>query len=84
MIGFQMSEPSGTGSNIITITLKDVYIELMKIKESVLEIKGTTNKIPDHEDRIRALEKWRYGLPVSLALAFLSAVVGLLEVLNNH
>lgn len=78
-----MSEPTG-GGNVIVVTLKDVYIELMKIKETLGELKNSADKVPDHETRIRALEKWRYALPPAIILALMSAIVSVLGLLNQH
>jgi hypothetical protein len=81
-----VTDPSNNG-NVIVVTLKDVYIELMKIKESLSEIKGkadtTASAVPDHETRIRSLEKWRYALPPAILLALASIVVGLLELFKS-
>lgn len=33
--------------------------------------------VDDHEQRLRKLEKWRYGLPVTLVIAAISIVVSI-------
>jgi len=36
-------------------------------------IQKTLESIPDHEQRIRALERWRWGLPASALSALIAA-----------
>lgn len=36
--------------------------------------------VDDHEQRLRKLEKWRYGLPLTLVLAAASVVVSVAAV----
>lgn len=79
-----MSEPSGGNGNVIVVTLKDVYVELMKIKESLLKVEEGVRSIPDHETRIRSLEKWRYGLPVSMVMALVSIAVAVISLYGHH
>jgi hypothetical protein len=43
-----------------------------KIDVLVIQIAGERERGTDHEVRIRGLEKWRYALPTSIALALAS------------
>jgi hypothetical protein len=47
-------------------------------------IQKTLDAIPDHEARLRALERWRPVLPASLVTAIGSGVVSALSYLNHH
>ena len=63
--------------NPSTVTLLDIYTRQVQLDSKVDVIHEQLKAIPDHEDRIRALERWRYALPMSLVLAVLSAAVTL-------
>lgn len=39
----------------------------------VTELKKQIEQVPDHEARIRILERWKYGLPVAGVTAVISA-----------
>jgi hypothetical protein len=39
--------------------------------------------VPDHEGRIRALEKWRYGMPLAGLLAIASTAVSIAAILHH-
>lgn len=53
----------------VVITNKDIYTELLKVKEAVTAMSPQAAQITDHEARLRSLEKWKYGLPASIGLA---------------
>lgn len=61
------------------MTADDDHDRLIRVEQNVLEMKDSLNKVlPDHETRIRSLEKWKYGIPAGLVLTFftgLTAVV---------
>lgn len=59
----------------VIITLKDVYIEMMKIRDAVQELESPAKAVVDHEVRIRGLERWRYSLPASLAVSVASIIL---------
>ena len=46
-----------------TLRLADIYAELIRTSERV---KILSEVLPDHESRLRSLERWRYSLPVAL------------------
>lgn len=52
------------------ISLLDIYTKQIEMSSDLRTLKET---LPDHESRIRALEKWRYGLPIASLLAIASA-----------
>lgn len=72
-----MSEPE----HEVRITLKDVYEKVNKQADVVGSISakldlyiGLTERIADHENRIRIAERWIFALPGS---AFVLSVAGL-------
>ncbi|MEO3857494.1 hypothetical protein [Acrocarpospora sp. B8E8] len=62
----------GDESNGVVVTFKDMYDELRhlvtEVRELTHELKDSRADSADHENRIRALEQWRYALPASLLL----------------
>lgn len=86
------SEPS-SDSGSLRVTLKDVYQGVNDIREQMGELKGglaliageqreAAKDINDHEQRIRALEAWRYALPASAILGLLGSVGSLVALIN--
>ena len=53
--------------------LTDVYEQVIILREDVAYIKGTLENVNDHEQRIRWLEKWKWGLPATLLTSVLAA-----------
>lgn len=76
-----MAAPGGEG----TVRLVDVYAEQIKAVAQLAVIAEQLKMLPDHEIRIRALERWRYALPASIFLAVASGVAGIIEIiLSRH
>jgi hypothetical protein len=50
---------------------------LTQIRVDVADIKARIEMLPDHESRIRILERFRYAVPGAAALAVAVAVSGL-------
>lgn len=73
-----MTDPT----NGVVITLKDVYVELSKLRDTVNAFTPQSEQLVDHEARLRTLEKWKYALPTSVILAITSVIVTILEVKN--
>jgi len=65
-----MPEP-GNGS-YVRVTLVDIYEELVALRADVAAL---VPSVPDHEQRIRSLERWRYALPPALILGVGSVVL---------
>lgn len=55
-----------------------------KVVEMSTKLEAVINQMPDHENRIRALEKWRYMLPTSIILAVASVAATVVEILSLH
>lgn len=47
----------------------------LTLRELVLEMREDLKRVQaDHENRLRSLERWRYGIPVSILVAVGTAV----------
>lgn len=64
-------------------TVKDIYLE---VRELVIEVRRLTQHYDtgkavddDHEKRIRALEAWKYGIPITAIVALAGIAVTLLK-----
>lgn len=66
-------------SDRVEITLRDVYAEVLSVKGTVQTMTTVVPQVADHENRLRALEKWRYALPPALLCSAASLLVALLE-----
>lgn len=66
-------EPTG-----VVITFKDMYDEMRKlvvvVQTLTQELKESRDTDRDHERRIRVLERWMWGLPVSIVAAIAAAI----------
>lgn len=60
-----------------------ILVELGKINVTLAIISKTLDAIPDHEQRIRKLEAWRYGLPMTGLVAVASLALGVYEVMHH-
>ncbi len=59
---------------VVVITLRDIYDKLTVVDQSVQDMKAPVETVADHETRIRGLERWRYGQPVTIVIS-LSALI---------
>jgi hypothetical protein len=59
-----------------TVRLIDIFAKQIEMTTSLAVIGEQLKMIPDHENRIRALEKWRYGLPLTALVSVASLAVG--------
>lgn len=62
----------------VVITNREIYAEVQQVKGVLQTMTGQTDLLKDHENRIRSLEKWRYALPPTLALAIASLIAALI------
>ncbi|MEO3787643.1 hypothetical protein ABGB12_30325 [Actinocorallia sp. B10E7] len=69
------------------ITTRDIYDKLIelgsKVDSSLAAHERIREQVIDHEQRLRATERWRYTLPLSFLFAALSTVVSLLSSLTS-
>ena len=63
--------------------LAQILIEQGKLSAQLDVIDERLKSIPDHETRIRALERWRYALPTSVLLGLGSATAAVVSVLHR-
>lgn len=61
-------QPGPTAEVQILLKLGEMGTQLAVISEQLKDV-------PDHETRIRALEKWRYGLPLATLMSAGSMVL---------
>ena len=71
------------------LSLRDLVLEIradvraLDVKVDRLEREGTLfTALQDHETRMRSLERWRYGIPVSILIAVITAVAIVLRALE--
>ncbi|RKS68993.1 hypothetical protein BZB76_6132 [Actinomadura pelletieri DSM 43383] len=69
----------------VVITTRDIYDKVVEVGGKVDGMLAAHERIReqvgDHEERLRAAERWRYALPVSVLLGGLSATSTLLATL---
>ncbi|WP_330478672.1 hypothetical protein OG301_26705 [Streptomyces platensis] len=65
----------------VNIGAREIYDQLVAMRE---EVRSSTQshaavaeKLTDHEDRLRAVERWKYSVPTALVTAVISAAVTL-------
>lgn len=77
-----MTQPLMPAQQIISqdIKLLDIYTKQIEMSADMKALKDT---LPDHESRIRALERWRYGLPLASLLAVGSVALSVYEALHK-
>jgi hypothetical protein len=74
-----MSTPDDTA----VITLKDVYHEVQKVRDSVALVPTYGTQLGDHETRIRALERWRYSGHAAAGISISSLVTAVAAILHR-
>lgn len=72
-----MTEPEN--NNGVVISNKDIYTELLKVKEAVTAMNPQANQLQDHETRLRSVERWKYAMPASIVLALVAVVQGIMD-----
>jgi hypothetical protein len=66
-----------------TAMLAQIFAKLGEMGEKLAAIGETLKAVPDHEARIRALERWRYSLPLAALAALGSAGLALASFLRH-
>ncbi|MFC6884677.1 MULTISPECIES: hypothetical protein [Actinomadura] len=66
----------------VVITTRDIYDKVVELGGKVDGMGAAHEQVraqvADHEQRLRATERWRYALPVSVLLGTLSAALSFL------
>ena len=60
----------------VVITNKDIYEKVTRMEGALAVLMP---QVPDHETRLRALERWRYALPTSLIMGAAGLVVAVMH-----
>jgi hypothetical protein len=68
---------------VAVIHLSDLYTEMLKQSAQLAVIADRMNQLPDHEQRIRSLEKWRYSLPVAVGSGLCSGVLSVWAIVHH-
>ncbi len=66
-----------------TIRLLDVFAKQVEMGAQLAVISEQLRQLPDHEIRIRALERWRYSLPLAVLTSAGSAALALASYLHR-
>ena len=64
-------------------TIAQVLLKLGEMSTTLAVICEQLKAVPDHEARIRKLEQWRYGLPLSGVLAVASIALSLYQAMHR-
>ncbi len=76
-----MDKDSQAGNGVV-ITFREIYAEMQRLvgelRDVNIAIKSHEKRSDDLEQRVRALEKWRYALPVALIISVGSVIVTVL------
>jgi hypothetical protein len=63
---------------VVTISAREIYDEIVGMREDVRSLAQSrhddSETLNDHENRIRSVERWKYGIPVT-AVASVVAVI---------
>jgi len=74
-----MGEPEPS----VRITLREVYDQVVGMRDDVRSLaqdrEATDRKLGDHEERLRVIERWKYGVPIASLAAIASAVAAVLK-----
>lgn len=75
-----MAPPPDDG---VTITLKDVYLEVGKVRDAVAPLPQYGLQLGDHESRLRALERWRYSAHAAAGVSISSLITAVAAILHR-
>lgn len=64
-----MMDPEDTN---VRITVRDIYTELVALRHAINPV---ATMVPDHEKRIRTLERWAYALPPTFLAALITSII---------
>lgn len=73
-----MNDPLG-----VTIGAREIYDQVVGLRDDVRSLNQTNEDVKetldDHEERLRAIERWKYAVPAGLATGVGGAVVAFLK-----
>ena len=76
-----MTMPDGDGTYALLV---QIIAEQAKQGATLAVIQARLESIPDHESRLRVLERWRWSVPASLTGAAGSVLVSVATWLAHH
>jgi hypothetical protein len=63
---------------VVTISAREIYDEIVGMRDDLRSLAQSRNDdtktLDDHETRLRSVERWKYGIPVT-AVASVVAVI---------
>jgi hypothetical protein len=61
------------------LTVREMVIEIRRdvkdLQATAAQMQEARKKVDDHEKRIRSLEVWKYGIPLSGLIAIIAAAI---------
>ena len=66
------------------VTIVDVFAKQVEMGSQLAIISEQLKAIPDHEQRIRSLEKWKYSLPTAMLAGLGSLALSAWAILHGH
>lgn len=63
----------------VRIGIREIYDKIVTVDVKVSAMADYPKRFADHETRIRALERWRYGMGSAILLAVSSLIVAILN-----
>lgn len=71
----------------VTISAREIYDQIVGLRDDVKSLVQSNNttaeKIADHEERLRSVEKWKFAVPATLVVALTSAGTTLIKTLGG-
>jgi hypothetical protein len=68
--------PNGEDPLVVHIGAREIYDELLGMRDDVRSLAQTrvdvNETLDDHEDRLRSVERWKYGVPVATLSGLIS------------
>lgn len=61
------------------VTTKDLWMEMVRLRGDLGPTIQNAASVPDHENRIRLLERWRYAVPPAVVMSAASVIIGFLK-----
>lgn len=75
--------PPDAEESSFTITLKDVWLEVRSVRDSVALVPQYGTQLGDHESRLRSLERWRYSAHAAAGVSISSLITAVAAILHR-
>ena len=67
----------------VVISAREIYNEIVGMRDDVRSLSQTSHNtdqtLDDHENRLRAVERWKYGMPIAAIAAIASCVATIVQ-----